>query len=41
MSPAPQQVTASSSSSSIPSFGASAWVDESSSFAESDARQPL
>jgi hypothetical protein len=41
MSPAPQHVTDSSSSSSIPSFGASACVDVSSSFADSDARQPL
>jgi hypothetical protein len=41
MSPAPQQVTRSSSINSNPTFGASAWVDVSSSFALSDARQPL
>src|SRR6266566_2657449 len=39
MSPAPQQVTDSSSSSSSPSMGASACVEVSSSFAESEARQ--
>src|ERR1700755_2989948 len=41
MSPAPQQVTASSSTSSSPTIGARPWVDVSSSFAESAARQPL
>jgi len=37
---APQHVTVSSGTSSSPTFGASAVVEESSSFAESDARQP-
>ena len=41
MSPAPQQVTDSSSITSRPTFGASAWVEVSSSLAYSDARQPL
>jgi hypothetical protein len=41
MSPAPQQVTVSISTSSSPTFGASACVEVSSSLAESDARQPL
>jgi len=41
MSPAPQQVTDSSSTSSRPTMGASAFVELSSSFADSDARQPL
>jgi hypothetical protein len=41
MSPAPQQVTDLSSTSSMPSIGASACVEVSSSLAESEARQPL
>src|SRR5579885_3374392 len=41
MSPAPQHVTDSSSTSSRPTFGASACVAVSSSFADNDARQPL
>ena len=40
MSPAPQHVTESSSISSRPTRGASAWVDVSSSFADSDASTP-